>query len=382
MQINTLLFSKESRGGAGVFLKQMHLLDKKRHKIFLYKKDKLSSLSHSDAQYIIEKYPEDEQPSLYKVALFLRSVISTYKILRLENPKNILACDRYSATVILTLKFFRILMKDINVFILINNNVPELDKRKSNFIYRYILQASNKILYKKADKIIITSKKILEYLTTDIRYNVANCIYIPHAVDFSKIDKQFNRKNKILAQMASNKKFKIISVGRLDSQKDFSTIIHAFHLALLHEKKNEMHLYIVGEGNEKEKLKKLIKELKITKDVTFIGWQKNIYPFLQLADIFVFSSFHEGFGTVIVEAMAVGLPVIATDTPFGPSEILKNGKYGILVPIMGKTQMAEKIIYLMKNKKLRKLFASKSVKRSKDFDVRSVIKTYTSLFNL
>lgn len=379
MKNSVLLFSKESRGGAGVFLKQMHMSNKQQYKIFLYKKDPLSSLKDSEVHYIIEKYPSDEKPSLYKVWLFLKSIWRSYHSIMLEKPKNILACDRYASIVILFLKFFKFI-KAIPIYILINNNVPELDKRKPNVLYRYLLQASNKILYRQADKIIITSKEIIHYLKNDIQYDISKCIHIPHAVDLSQINRRISPNNKAFIQMKKDKRFKIISVGRLDEQKDFSTILYAFHRALGNTRGNEMSLYIVGEGNEKAELQRLTKKLNIGKHVYFLGWQKQVFPFLGLADIFVFSSFHEGFGTVLVEAMAAGLPIIATDTPYGPSEILENGKYGVLISMKDSVKMAEKITLFFKSKKMRKIYMLKSLLRCKRYDVRTIIKKYKQLF--
>ena len=81
----------------------------------------------------------------------------------------------------------------------------------------------------------------------------------------------------------------------------------------------------------------------IAEDVDFAGFQPNPYAFMQHASLFAFASKWEGLGFVLVEALAVGTPVVSTDCPSGPSEILQNGKYGALVPIGGVERLADAI---------------------------------------
>ena len=90
---------------------------------------------------------------------------------------------------------------------------------------------------------------------------------------------------------------------------------------------------ILGEGNERDKLEKLVFELGIDSDVSLPGFQNNAYSFLRHASVFVLSSLWEGLPTVLIEALACGTPIISTDCPSGPREILEDGKWGILIPV-------------------------------------------------
>lgn len=121
----------------------------------------------------------------------------------------------------------------------------------------------------------------------------------------------------------------IIGIGRLTRQKDFPTLIRAFaHVRKL----LPLRLIILGEGEDRADLENLCHSLGVAADVDLVGFVANPYAFLSRADLFVLSSRWEGFGNVLLEALNVGVPVISTDCPNGPKEILKEGKYGQLVP--------------------------------------------------
>lgn len=122
----------------------------------------------------------------------------------------------------------------------------------------------------------------------------------------------------------------IVGAGRLQHQKDFPTLIRAFAQA---RRKRPCRLVILGEGSGRAQLQALIAELEIATDVDLIGFRTNPYPFLARADLFVLSSRWEGSPNVLTEAMALGTPVVATDCPSGPHELLDGGRYGPLVPV-------------------------------------------------
>ena len=90
---------------------------------------------------------------------------------------------------------------------------------------------------------------------------------------------------------------------------------------------------ILGEGSERKELEQLIKDLDLAKDVLLPGFLPNPYAYMRRCSLFILSSKYEGLPTVLVEALYCGIPVISTDCPSGPREILADGKYGILVPV-------------------------------------------------
>lgn len=122
----------------------------------------------------------------------------------------------------------------------------------------------------------------------------------------------------------------ILGAGRLTAQKDFPTLIKAFAIV---RQQRPCRLIILGEGELRGKLEELLVELDVNDDVLMPGFIENPFPWMKSADLFVFSSIFEGLGGVLIQAMACGTPVVSTDCPSGPSEILEDGKWGRLVPV-------------------------------------------------
>jgi glycosyltransferase involved in cell wall biosynthesis len=132
----------------------------------------------------------------------------------------------------------------------------------------------------------------------------------------------------------------ILAIGRLTKQKNFPTLIRAFDSL---RKKRPVHLMILGEGEERMALEGLIQQLGLDDSVSLPGFLDNPYAYLSRAGVFVLSSEWEGLPTVLIEALAVGVPVVSTDCKSGPREILDDGKYGQLVPVGDSATLAEAI---------------------------------------
>ncbi|MCC5974538.1 MAG: glycosyltransferase, partial [Rubellimicrobium sp.] len=119
-----------------------------------------------------------------------------------------------------------------------------------------------------------------------------------------------------------------LACGRLTQQKDYPTLLRAF----AELRGPELRLNILGDGDLRASLQRMVAELGLADRVNFLGFQRDPFSHMREADIFVLSSRWEGFGNVLVEAMAVGTPVVSTDCPHGPAEIIMDGKTGLLVP--------------------------------------------------
>lgn len=121
-----------------------------------------------------------------------------------------------------------------------------------------------------------------------------------------------------------------IAMGRLVAQKDPRTLLHAF---ARHRAGRPARLLLLGDGPLREDLQGLAAGLGLGEDLRMPGWQANPLPFLRRAEALVLSSRFEGLGNVIIEALGCGTPVISTDCPHGPAEILRDGQHGVLVPV-------------------------------------------------
>jgi len=138
----------------------------------------------------------------------------------------------------------------------------------------------------------------------------------------------------------------ILGMGRLTAQKDFQSLIRSFFIV---RKKMVAKLLIIGEGDQREELEKLVRELDIEADVRLPGFIKNPYPLLKRASVFVLSSRWEGLPNALLEAIAVGTPVVSTDCPSGPDEILEHGRYGRLVPVGDQQEIARAIFATLRS---------------------------------
>ena len=137
----------------------------------------------------------------------------------------------------------------------------------------------------------------------------------------------------------------IISVGRLVASKDFPTLIRAFAEV---KKEVSSRLLILGEGEQRPALERLIAELRLVDDVLLAGYTPNPYAHMARAKLFVLSSAYEAFGNVLIESLAAGTPVVATDCP-GPREILQDGRFGDLVTVGETEALAKAMVKVLRS---------------------------------
>ncbi len=163
----------------------------------------------------------------------------------------------------------------------------------------------------------------------------------------------------------------IIAVGRLTLQKDFPTLLKAF--ARLRQSRH-VRLLILGEGAESQTLEALAVQLGVEQDVGLPGFVENPYPYMVRASVFVLSSLWEGLPTVLVEALYCGPPIVATDCPSGPREILANGEFGRLVPVGKPIALSEAIAAALDSK-----VARPSDESWQPYDLETVVDQYIDI---
>jgi glycosyltransferase involved in cell wall biosynthesis len=216
----------------------------------------------------------------------------------------------------------------------------------SNFISNSANKVVNNILKKKADGIITVSFGVKEALikTEKIQAEKIHVVYNP------VIGKDFYVKKAEKSQQIwlKNKELPVIvAAGAHIPLKGYDILIEA--MALVNQK-CACRLILFGEGILTENLKSLAESKNISEMINFPGHTKNLPAELKSADAFVVSSHAESFSVVLVEALACGVPVVATNCPSGPPEILQNGKFGILVEPNNPKKLAEGIIEILNEK--------------------------------
>ena len=154
-------------------------------------------------------------------------------------------------------------------------------------------------------------------------------IFVPNGIDISRFKPDRDTGRRLRNELGIDNYFVWLAVGRFDVQKDYPNLLHALYKVA--EKFNDALLLIAGDGPLRPDMEELTRKLGLDKQVRFLGICRNIPELMNAADAFVLSSRWEGFGLVLVEAMACQLPVVATDSG-GPREILNGGTLGFLVP--------------------------------------------------
>ena len=203
-------------------------------------------------------------------------------------------------------------------------------------IKKWLWYLPMRILYPLADEIIVVSRGVAQDMAriTGLPVSkfkvVSNPVISPEMMRSARMDIGH-------PWFSDNSVPIILGAGRLTRQKDFATLMRAF--ARLHVK-IPCRLVILGEGRDRFKLESLAVSLGIARDVALPGFVENPYAFMKRASLFVLSSAWEGSPNVLIEAMSLGIPVVATDCPSGPREILANGRYGKLVPVGNAEKLA------------------------------------------
>ncbi len=365
MMRRILVVANDYRGGVETFIKQLKELDSSKYNtsFAFYKKDKYGIYDKND--YFLNI------PGANKLW-------QTVKLINKLHPDVVVTFPNYALVKILFAGLFT--NYKFTKVAIVNNHLEKIAFNNHNYLAGKIIHSLVRFCLKHYDRVVFISLDLKNYYVNKYALKVQKSVVIEHSVNNHEVVSRMKEKlmpfeKKIFTKNILN----IFAVGRLDSQKDFITVVRSFAKVL--NKIKKVQLYIIGDGEEKQKIKHTVSKLKLDSNVLFLGWKANIYKYLKHADLFVFSSKYEGFAMVIVEAMAAGIPVVTTNTPFGPREITANGKYGILVPIRNSEKMAEAIIKLSKSKILRNKYKNLGLKRAKKYDSKIMVNKFETLFS-
>lgn len=237
-------------------------------------------------------------------------------------------------------------------------------------------------LYPKANSVIANSRGNTLDLQTSFGVQSIKTVYNPF--DLEAINRLVHTDIPI-----HKNRFTFITVGRLDHGKNHHLLIEAI-------KTLDAQLWIIGEGALRTELEQQIHTYNLQEKVILLGRQSNPFAYMAKADCFVFGSNHEGFPNVLVEALVCGLPVISTDCPSGPREILapttdytyqllddmECAEYGILIPLNNPVIMTKAMHLMMDNETTRNTYTNKTKSRALDFEKSEIIKQYAAILEV
>ena len=243
----------------------------------------------------------------------------------------------------------------------------DLIARRYNVKFQYV-----------ADKILCVSKG-MENQLADNGFDRVKLTTICNPVSIDSIDSMSKQRINSEHEFIFDKNFKIIiSAGRLVGSKNFQLLLESY---MEINKNIKCRLIILGEGPERSELEKLIIDNNQQENIYLLGWQENPYKYINQSNLFVLSSNYEGFPMIVLEALACNIPVISTDCPFGPNEMIQSNINGILVPVNNKSELSKAISTVLSDKSYAKKLSSKGKQRALDFSVDKIASQYEKLID-
>jgi glycosyltransferase involved in cell wall biosynthesis len=250
-----------------------------------------------------------------------------------------------------------------------NDNYSKLNKPYI-LPYRFLL----KFLFSKLDGFIAVSKGVKDDISEAffLKENFIRVINNPIDIDDIKIMSREPIEEEFQNIFLKNV---IINVSRLEEEKGLHHLLNIFKKVLNYKDAN---LVIVGDGRLRDNLENQAKELNIDKNVYFLGWQENPFKFIAKSKILTMTSILEGFGMVLVESFALGIPAIAFKTRGGHVEVLEN--CCPLIDYPDENKFADELVKILENEKYYSSLKEKAEKRVKDFSAEKIAKEYLEYF--
>jgi len=280
-------------------------------------------------------------PDVRVVDLLSRRVLTSFaglvRYLRRERPAALIANQWHTSLVALWAR--RLARVDTRVIVVAQNTLSERLPNPEIPLSR-LIRPLMRVSVGWADGIVASSRGVAEDLAVAVNVPldsievISNPVVTPEMLERSQeeVDHPWFRADAPPV---------ILGAGRLTWEKDFATLIRAFEKV---RRERPARLLIVGEGADRPELERLVSELGLEDDVQLPGFAENPYALMTQSAVFVLSSVTEGLPTVLIEALAVGTPIVSTDCKSGPQEILDGGRLGRLVPAQDAPALASAIL--------------------------------------
>ena len=306
---------------------------------------------------------------IYTIKKFFKVIYNLSRIIKNESPCTILGFMDYSNVVSIIGSW---LSGKKNRVIISVHNIPIVQMREcSPNFWEKIMGLLIKVFYNRADSIIAVSKHVGDDLVKNSRINKKLIHIINNPIDINRVTRLSNED--VTEEFFNEDAPIILAVGRLSKEKGFEYLLKA--VSLLKEG-NNARLVILGEGKEEANLRKLSKEIGIDKQVLFLGFKDNPYKYMKRSTIFVFPSLYESFGIAMVEAMACGIPVIATQSYAGIEDIIEHEKTGLLIAAADEKALSESMFRLLNDEELRRSLSIEAKKKVENFSIEKITKKY------
>lgn len=235
------------------------------------------------------------------------------------------------------------------------------------------LKRNTKCLSRLADRVVCVSENLKNFMITEIGIRASRIEVIHNGVDLDT----FRVESKQIPVKEDLKKLLVGTVARLSEPKDHGNLLRAFAVAV--SKRPELRLMLVGDGELRSSIQNMIQECDLEQHVEMLGRRSDIPELLEAMDLFVLPSRREGFPIAVLEAMACGKPVVATDVG-GVSEIISNGEDGIIVPPENSNALADAILKLAADNELRDTIAAKGYQKVvSQFSEQAMMNKYLNL---
>lgn len=223
-------------------------------------------------------------------------------------------------------------------------------------------------VYRRADAVVVVSEGIAAELASLVK-DASKLAVVPNPIAVAEVQRLSHAE--VSHPWLDGRHAVVTAMGRLTPQKGFAGLLRAF--ALVHDRRPDARLIVLGDGEQRGELEELSRRLGTADAVEFLGVQANPFAWVERSACFVLSSEWEGFGMAIVEAMAVGTPVVSTDCPYGPAEILEGGARGVLVPPGAVEELAAGVLRILDDPPLREHLSRVGKERAWDFDTATVV---------
>lgn len=306
--------------------------------------------------------------------MVIQSALPLAEYLRHEKP-DILLSHLHSNNV--TAVIAKQIAQSSTKLFLVEHGTFSRERHKLKLYGKLLLPRVMRWAYPQADLIIAVSKGAARDLETELSLKPGSVttIYNP-VVDTSLLEKSKSDVEHPWFQPDQISKIPVfLSVGRLSKEKNHRNLIQAF--AQVRAQK-PARLVILGEGKLRQELETLIQELELMSDVWMPGFVENPYAYMSRASAFILSSDYEALPTVLIEAIACSCPVISTNCPNGPAEILEQGRYGLLVPANDPEALANAMRQTLELSIDRELLTQ----RAQQFNIEAIVSQYLQTMGL